>query len=192
MSEERRILIHGGTVIDGNNTPGIHADVLIEGNRIVEVDHLDSVTDAEKIDATGKVVAPGFIDPHNHANSEVKGGILKNPLADNLIRQGITTVICNHCGGSTYPVGPFLESLDTAGVATNVAILASHSHTRRQAMKQTEVSTPCPKAWEVMCDLLREEMESGAYGVTAGPLGRTQEAGSNSRINRGSPCSSAV
>jgi N-acyl-D-aspartate/D-glutamate deacylase len=105
----------------------------------------------------------------------VRGGILQNPLADNLIRQGITTVICNHCGGSTYPVGPFLESVDKAGAATNVAMLASYNHTRRQAMKQTEISTPCPKMWEVMRELLREEMESGAYGVTTGPLGRTQE-----------------
>ncbi len=175
MSRERRILIHGGIVTDGNNVPGVRADVLTEGDKIVRVGRLDLVTDAKKIDATGKVVAPGFIDPHNHANSEVKGGILENPLADNLIRQGITTVICNHCGGSTYPVGPFLESVDKVGPATNVAMLASYNHTRRQAMKQTEVSTPCPKAWEVMRDLLREEMENGAYGVTTGPLGRTQE-----------------
>jgi len=175
MSEERRILIHGGTVIDGNNTPAVRANVLIEGDRIVEVGHLDSVSDAKKIDAAGKVVAPGFIDPHNHANSEVKGGILEYPLADNLIRQGITTLMCNHCGGSTYPVGPFLESVDGAGAATNVAMLASHSRTRRQAMNQAGVSTPCPEAWAVMHDLLREEMENGAYGVTTGPLGRTQE-----------------
>lgn len=176
MSKEHRILIHGGTVIDGNNTPGVRADVLVEGDRIVTVDHLNSVTDAEKIDATGKVVAPGFIDPHNHANGEVKGGILKNPLADNLVRQGITTIICNHCGGSTYPVGPFLEAVDEAGVATNVAMLASYNKARRQAAKQTGVSAPCPEVWEVMRDLLREEMESGAYGVTASPLGRTQDA----------------
>ncbi len=175
MSEKRRILIHGGTVIDGNNTPGVRADVLIENDRIIRVGRSDSVTDVEKIDATGKVVAPGFIDPHNHANSGVKGGILENPLADNLIRQGITTVVCNHCGGSTYPVGPFLESVDGAGVATNVAMLASYSRTRRQAMERTEVSAPCPKSWKVMRDLLREEMENGAYGVTTGPLGRTQE-----------------
>jgi N-acyl-D-amino-acid deacylase len=175
MSEERRILIHGGTVIDGSNAPGVRADVLIEGDRIVRVGRLGSVTEVKRIDATGKIVAPGFIDPHNHANSEVKGGILEYPLADNLIRQGITTVICNHCGGSTYPVGPFLESVDRAGTATNVAILASHSRTRHQAMEQAKVSIPCPEAWEVMRDLLREEMESGAYGVTTGPLGRTQK-----------------
>ncbi|MFC1713278.1 amidohydrolase family protein [Candidatus Poribacteria bacterium] len=175
MSEEHRILIHGGTVIDGNNVPGVRADVLIEDDRIVRIGRVDSVIDAEKIDATGKIVAPGFIDPHNHANSEVKGGILKYPLADNLIRQGITTVMCNHCGGSTYPVGPFLESVDKVGAATNVAMLASYSRTRRLAMERTEISTPCPKVWEVMRDLLSEEMENGAYGVTTGPLGRTQE-----------------
>lgn len=175
MAEDRRILIHGGTVIDGNNTRGVQADVLVEGDRIAAMGHLDSVADAKKIDASGKLVVPGFIDPHNHANSEVKGGILENPLADNLIRQGITTVMCNHCGGSTYPVAPFLESADKVGIATNVAILASHGRTRRKAMEQTNSSAPCPEAWKVMGDLLREEMESGAYGITTGPLGRTQE-----------------
>ena len=175
MSEERRILIRNGTIIDGSNTPGVRADTLVEGNRIAAVDHLDSVTDAKEIDAAGKIVSPGFIDPHNHANSQVKGGILEHPLADNLIRQGITTVICNHCGGSTYPVGPFLGSVDRAGVATNVAMLASHSQIRRQAMKQAKVSTQCPKSWEMMRSILREEMENGAYGVTTGPLGLTQD-----------------
>ena len=49
MSEEHRILIHGGTVIDGNNIPGVRADVLVEGNRIAAIGRLDSVTDVKKI-----------------------------------------------------------------------------------------------------------------------------------------------
>lgn len=175
MSENNRILIHGGKVTDGSDSPGVRVDVLVEGDRIVAVDRLGSVTDARKIDATGKIVAPGFIDPHNHANSEVRGGILKHHLADNLIRQGITTVICNQCGGSTFPIGPFLDAVDKVEVATNVAMLASHSQTRRQAMRQAGNSTPCPKVWNLMKALLREEMDSGAYGVTTGPLGHTQE-----------------
>lgn len=175
MSAGKRILIQGGTVIDGNNAPGYQANVLIEGDRIAAVGKLDSIEDAEKIDANGKVIAPGFIDPHNHANSEVKGGILKYPLADNLIRQGITTVVCNQCGGDTFPITPFLDAFDKVGAVTNVAILASHGQTRRQAMKQIGISKPCPEVWEAMRNLLREEMEAGAYGVTTGPLGRTQE-----------------
>lgn len=175
MSARNRILIQGGTVIDGNNSPGYQANVLIEDDRIAVIGKLDSIDDAVQIDAKGKVIAPGFIDPHNHANSEVEGGILKYPLADNLIRQGITTVICNQCGGDTFPIGTFLDAFDKVGAVTNVAMLASHGQARRQAMKQIGISKPCPEIWEAMRNLLREEMEVGAYGVTTGPLGCTQE-----------------
>jgi N-acyl-D-amino-acid deacylase len=175
MSAGNRIFIQGGIVIDGNNSTGYQANVLIEDDRIAVIGKLDSIDDAVQIDAKGKVIAPGFIDPHNHANSEVEGGILKSPLADNLIRQGITTVICNQCGGDTFPIGTFLDAFDNVGAVTNVAMLASHGQTRQLAMKQTGISKPCPRVWEAMRNLLLEEMEAGAYGVTTGPLGCTQE-----------------
>ncbi|OGV94362.1 MAG: hypothetical protein A3K19_11025, partial [Lentisphaerae bacterium RIFOXYB12_FULL_65_16] len=150
---------------------------LVEGDRIADVGQLaGSVTDVDTaIDATGLVVCPGFIDPHNHADSEIEGGILKHPLADNLVRQGITTLVCNQCGGSTYPVAPLLDGVDAARPVTNVAMLASHSHTRWRAMKQAGVTTPCLEAWAIMRDLIRDEMEAGAFGVTSCPLGATQE-----------------
>ena len=94
MFKEHRILIHGGTIVDGNNTPGVRADVLIEDDEVVEVGLLDSLTDAEKINATGKIVASGFIDPHNHANSEVKGGTLEYPLAAKPNSIFLYTLIC--------------------------------------------------------------------------------------------------
>jgi len=175
MSDRNRILVQGGTVIDGNNAPSFKANVLIEGDRIAAIGRLEFIEDARQIDARGKVIAPGFIDPHNHANSEVEGGILRYPLADNLIRQGITTVICNQCGGDTFPIGPFLDAFDKAGAVNNTAMLASHSQARRQAMRQTGISRPCPEVGEAMRNLLREEMEAGAYGVTTGPLGAPQE-----------------
>ena len=88
----KRVLLRGGTVYDGNGTPGMVQDVLIVGERIEAVGPLGDVPDADMIDVGGCCVSPGFIDPHNHADNEVEGGILAHPLADNLVRQGITTI----------------------------------------------------------------------------------------------------
>lgn len=171
MKTGRRILIHGGMVFDGSGAAGKCADVLIAGERIEAVGCLDNVGDAVCIDATGKAVAPGFIDPHNHADNEVEGGILRYPKADNLVRQGITTLICNQCGGGTYPVGPFLDAFDAAGAVTNVGMLAAHGPVRSQALRESGQSESCPAMWAVMRVLLTREMESGAFGVTTGILG---------------------
>jgi len=175
MSDSREmILIRGGTVIDGTGTPGRRADVLLRGDRIVAVGDPGPVTEARTIEATGKVVCPGFVDPHNHADSEVRGGIAAHPLADNLVRQGITTVICNQCGGGTYPIAPLLEAVDYIRPVTNVAMLAAHAQIRSHALQDVGAEKPTAATWERMRDYIRDEMEAGAYGVTTGPLGRTQ------------------
>ena len=162
-------------MIDGTGAKGADVDVLIAGETIEAVERLGDVEADRVINAEGRVVCPGFIDPHNHANTEIKGGIVQYPMADNLVRQGITTLVCNQCGGSTYPIAPFLDDVDRVRPVTNVAMLASHGRTRNAAMEQTGSKTPGPAMWRVMRSLLMEEMESGAYGVTAGPLGQSLE-----------------
>jgi len=175
MSHAGRTIIRGGTVIDGTGAAPRRADVVIEGETIADVAGAGAAEAATTIDATGCVVCPGFIDPHNHADTEVRGGVAAHPLADNLIRQGITTLICNQCGGGTYPIAPLLDKVDELRPATNIAMLASHGCARNAAMKETGVKTPGPAMWTAMKRILTAEMESGALGVTAGPLMCTQE-----------------
>ena len=175
MQARQRTLIRGGMIYDGTASPGRTGDVLIKGDRIADIGALGPVTDATVIDAAGKCVVPGFIDPHNHADNEVQGGILKYPKADNLIRQGITTIVCNQCGGATYPIQPFLDALGEVEPVTNVAMLASHGHARARALKETGVSASCPSMWARLRDILTKEMEDGALGVTTGVLGADHE-----------------
>ena len=85
------LLISGGTVIDGTGSPRYRADVAIAAGRIATVSRtpIDAALARRRIDATGLVVSPGFIDIHNHGREN----IFELPTADNYIRQGVTTII---------------------------------------------------------------------------------------------------
>ena len=74
------LLIHGGTVVDGSGRPGRRADVGVIGDRIVAVGDLSAASDGETelvLDATNRVVAPGFVDPHGHAARAPNPGELR-------------------------------------------------------------------------------------------------------------------
>ena len=84
------VLIKGGWVADGTGSPPFLGDVAIEDGRIVEVGRLDGAANAARvIDASGKVVCPGFVDPHSHSDFS----LLANPTAESTIRQGVTTEV---------------------------------------------------------------------------------------------------
>src|SRR4051794_39906996 len=82
------LIIRNGTVIDGTGKPGVQADVAIDAGRIVAIGRSLNLTAKETIDARNRVVCPGFMDLHSHAD----GGILKFRAAENYIRQGVTTL----------------------------------------------------------------------------------------------------
>src|SRR5258706_15956853 len=91
ISVERKpaLLLRGGTVIDGTGAPRVVADVRIEGERITAVGDNLPTKGANVIDATGKIVAPGFIDVHTHDDQIV----LSAPQMLPKISQGVTTVV---------------------------------------------------------------------------------------------------
>ena len=94
------ILIKSGLVVDGSGTVGFRADVAIEGGRIAEVSLLPAAEAATVMDATGLVVAPGFIDMHSHADMTLP----VCPTADSLVYQGITTAVVGNCGLTPAPL----------------------------------------------------------------------------------------
>ena len=92
------IVVRGGYVADGAGNPLVRTDVGVCGDRIAALGRLpDGRT---TVDASGRVVAPGFIDAHNH----VDHGILRCPEARNFILQGFTTSVCGNCGLSLTPL----------------------------------------------------------------------------------------
>jgi len=93
------LIIRGGSVVDGSGAAARIADVAVTGDRIAAVDNLAAAETARIIDATGCVVAPGFIDAHAHSDAY----LLLEPDAPSKLTQGITTEVNGQCGGSATP-----------------------------------------------------------------------------------------
>src|SRR5512132_2476264 len=101
------LLLRGGTVVDGSGAPARAADVAIEGDRIVEIGPHLPASAARVIDATGHVVAPGFIDAHSHSDLFY----FACPSAESKVRQGVTTEVVGMCSFSQAPLRPGQEGV---------------------------------------------------------------------------------
>ncbi|MBP8295186.1 MAG: D-aminoacylase [Burkholderiales bacterium] len=180
------LLLRGGTVIDGTGAPRYAADVRIVDGRIAEIGASLATHDSTEIDATGRVVAPGFIDVHTHDDQIV----LAAPAMLPKISQGVTTVIVGNCGISLAPlvhanVPPplnllggagkhiyatmraYAEAVDAAQPAVNVAALVGHSTLRVATMD--DPYRPATAAEQArMVELMTEAMAAGATGLSTG------------------------
>src|SRR5262249_11448204 len=96
------LILIGGTVVDGSGAPAYRADVGVSGEAIAAIGDLGEADAARVIDAAGLVVAPGFIDPHTHA----EGALLTDPGHPMGLRQGITTEFLGIDGMSYAPLSP--------------------------------------------------------------------------------------
>ena len=91
------LVIRGGTVVDGTGAPGRRADVAIRGDRIAEIG--DNLQGARELDASGQIVAPGFIDIHTHYDAQV----FWDPALTPSSWHGVTSVVAGNCGFSIAP-----------------------------------------------------------------------------------------
>lgn len=161
------LLIRGGSVIDGTGANAVKADVGIADDRIVFIgDAAKENLQADRvIEAEGLIVAPGFIDPHTHADDD-----LFNPKRGaNLawLTQGVTTVFIGSDGRSRIPLGKALQQLQTQGIGTNVASFVGHGAVRQAVMGMSDAA-PAPEQLEKMKALVRQGMDDGALGLSTG------------------------
>jgi N-acyl-D-amino-acid deacylase len=161
------VLIRRAKIYDGSGATPYFADVGVGGDKIVAVGSLSNATAALVLDADGLALAPGFIDPHNHADQEAEGGILNIPQADNMLRQGVTTLIAGNCGGSPWPIGEHLEAVSRAAIKQNYAVLVGYGTIRAQAVKESNRSA-LPDEIEKMQELACRAMDEGAIGISTG------------------------
>lgn len=189
------LVIKNGLVIDGTGLPGYHADVAVQAGRIAKIGRIDEAA-SQTIDAAGKAVAPGFIDPHTHFDAQ----LLWDGAAKPALAHGITTIVPGNCSLSLAPlkekhrmklVGMFnqieempykafaegvewnWETFDEyierikQGLAINVAPLVGHSLLRLWVMEDESMQRTATDAeLEQMQTLLRQCLDAGAIGLS--------------------------
>ena len=156
------LLIVNGQVVDGTGAPARTADVGIRNGRIAAVGALKGRPARDRLDASGLVVAPGFIDVHTHADN-----IAARPLAENFVRMGVTTIVAGNCGTSALEVGEALDEIARAGISVNFAMLIGHNTVRAAVMGAAE-RDPSLGELDRMRSLVFDAMADGAIGFSTG------------------------
>lgn len=158
------ILLSGGIVIDGTGTKRRLADVRIVGDRIKEIGKLKPQSGEQVIDAKGLIVAPGFIDVHNHSEQ----GLFREPDAKSQILQGITTLAIGPDGSSPFPIHDYLDRLEKQPTALNVLSFIGHATVRKHVMGEATNRSATESEIAKMAELVEQAMRDGAVGLSTG------------------------
>lgn len=155
-------ILRGGRIVDGTGNPSFHADVAVKDGKIAAIGRITGQAQRE-FDASKLVVAPGFIDVHTHAED-----IDEQPLAENFLRMGVTTLVLGNCGSSTLNVGEYFAQLEKVTISPNVATLIGHGTVRLRAMHGSFLRPPTDAELEEMKRLVARAMDDGAVGLSTG------------------------
>lgn len=172
--EEREydLVISQGTLVDGTGKSPYIGTVGIKNGKIAWVGKDDTLIGKRNIHARGLVVAPGFIDLHNHSDWHIQ----ENPTALNYIHQGVTTIIGGNCGflgmretgtGAILDIAPFLETVQEGGVTPNFGVLAGYGTIRQERMKDSTADPTKEEASRIK-ETLVQSLADGAFGLSCG------------------------
>ena len=172
-----QLLIQGGLVCDGSGASPSPRDILVRGARIASVESPGAFDglDAERLDATGLMVTPGFIDAHSHGDTRK----LQFPENRTKLLQGVTTEVDGNCGASPNCVpgdlddlhwdnlASYAEMVNRLHVSTNTVALCGHNTVRRAVMGNRN-ALPTAAELRAMQNLLEDALAAGAAGWTTG------------------------
>lgn len=179
------LVIERGSVFDGAGAPAVVADVGITGDRVIAIGALGGAEARRRLDVSGRLVCPGFIDVHSHSDAY----LLIEPSAPSKIHQGVTTEVVGNCGASAAPregayrmpsdwrdkpypaswrtVAEYRRLLEQAQPAVNVALLIGHNALRAAVAGYDD--RPLSKdERDCACRLLEQAMEEGGRGLSTG------------------------
>lgn len=149
---------------DGTGAPLRKASVRIASGHIVAVGEVAPKQGEQTLDAKGLVLAPGFIDIHNHSTDELQ----KDPLAESQISQGITTLVVGADGDSPWPLIGWVRTQVQYPAAPNVGVLAGHATIRERVMGKDFKRPARPEEIQQMEAFMREAMNHQALGLSSG------------------------
>lgn len=185
------LAITRGRLLDGCGNPWFYGDLGVQDGRIARLAPPGRLHGRREIDADGRYVAPGFIDPHTHSDLS----LLVDRRGESARRQGVTTHVVGNCGMSPAPVGEgrleemkaywgriaeqpqvswawrsfgeYLKALQEGGLGINAAALCGHAALRSAAMGMAP-GAPTEEQLRAMGDLLEEALRAGAVGLSTG------------------------
>jgi N-acyl-D-amino-acid deacylase len=161
---EQSLLIINAQLADGTGAPLREGALRIRNNRIAGIGKLSPIPSEQVLDAHGLVLAPGFIDIHNHSIE----GLDSDPLAETQIAQGITTAVQGSDGDSPWPIKDWVAQRRQHPAALNVAVFAGHATIREQVMGKDFKRVATPPEIEKMAQLTWQAMNEGAIGLSSG------------------------
>jgi N-acyl-D-amino-acid deacylase len=163
QSQQYDILITNGKIIDGTGNSWYYGSVGIKDGKIITVGRNINGAATKTIDASGLIIAPGFIDVHTHIEDDEK----RNPTADNFIYDGVTTVITGNCGLSNPDIGNYFRFLDSLKISINVASLIGHNDVRKAVMGRANRDATESELLQ-MENIVDKAMKAGAVGFSTG------------------------
>lgn len=162
-AQKNSLVIKNALVIDGSGQQAFPADIKIKDGKITNIGIFSVKASDEVIDASGKILAPGFIDIHNHSQS----GLLIEGTAMNQVSQGITTVVIGPDGGSPFPISEYFAKLENR-VAPNVMSFIGHAEVREKVLGNDYKRRATDEEIKKMMILVEQAMKEGAFGLSSG------------------------
>ena len=162
LAQTYDLLILNGRIIDGTGNPWFIGDIALLDGKIAKVGNINAEA-KRTIDASGMIVAPGFIDVHTH----IETNDIKIPTAPNFIHDGVTTVVTGNCGFSNVDIERYFFRLDSVSLSVNVASLIGHNDVRREVMGES-MRDPDAVEQQLMEEIVVKAMKAGAVGFSTG------------------------
>lgn len=162
---DAEILLAGGLLHVGDGQPGKPGHVAISDGRIVAVGEFPIGTVKQRIDCTGLLISPGFIDLHNHSDQPVLASATRAVM--NYLTQGCTTIVTGNCGGGPIDVAEYYDQIDRLGAGVNVAHLLPQGDLRSKFLG-SEQRPASDEELQQMRKKTEIAMREGAWGMSTG------------------------
>jgi N-acyl-D-aspartate/D-glutamate deacylase len=161
------VVIRGGTIHNGADQPAFPGDVEVRGDRIAYVGPGRGTAAVRVIDARGRIVAPGFIDPHTHPDSYLRAPDPARRLTLPWLAQGVSTIVVGGDGRGTPDVAADLAGLEASGIGVNVAAMVGFGAIRARVLGPVD-RAPTPAELGRERALAAAAMCQGALGLSTG------------------------